>query len=298
MCSNPADFETAERFNKSVSFEELILRFQKIDPREKEIYLTGGEPTLHPQFFELLTILRKRCPGAKFIIDTNARMLFYRDFLEECLNYGKIEFQVSLCGHTAFLHDKITRTKGSFNQTVGGIKNLLSLRSKKNEVEIRVVIHKLTLPHLNDVYDFVFGDFFQPYSKKSISGIERLIFIFMEMEGRAGDNIKEVGITHTQAKPYLEELFSKIKNAPFEIRLYHFPLCALSPKLWSFIWRTLPEREITFLPQCQTCSFQKHCLGIHKDYLKYIGDKEFQPIKEQIKIKETNNFYHPIAKAI
>ena len=284
MCSNPPGYEKG----KGYDFKSLVLRFQKIDPGEKEIYLTGGEPTLHPQFFKLLTILRKRCPRAKIILDTNGRMFFYEDFLRECLGYGNLEFQVSLCAHTAFLHDKITQTEGSFEQTVKGIKNLLFLGSSENEVEIRVVIHKLTLPYLKEIYDFVAKNFPQ---------IVRLIFIFMEMEGQAQKNIEKVGITYKKARPYMEDFFKKIKSAPFEIRLYHFPLCVLQFKFWPYLWRTLPEKEITFLKKCSQCLYQKYCLGIHRDYLKMIGGKEFKPIRKKIEIQETENFHHPIKSA-
>ena len=281
MCSNPPGYEK----EKGYDFKNLVLRFQKINPKETEIYLTGGEPTLHPQFFKLLTILRKRCPRAKIILDTNGRMFFYRDFLKKCLGYGNLEFQVSLCAHTASLHDKITQTKGSFEQTVGGIKNLLSLKSAGNEVEIRVVIHKLTLPHLKEIYDFV---------AKNFPRITRLIFIFMEMEGRAQKNIEKVGITYKKARPHLENLFKKIRNSSFEVRLYHFPLCVLPSKFWPCLWRTLPEKEIAFLKKCNQCLYRKYCPGIHRDYLKIIGEKEFWPLRKKVKIQKTNNFYHPI----
>jgi hypothetical protein len=37
-------------------------------------------------------------------------------------------------------------------------------------------------------------------------------------------------------------------------------------------------------------------LGIHKDYLKLIGGKEFNPIKKKISLKVQDDFFHPILK--
>ncbi len=284
MCSNPSNYGEWGDY----SFRALISRFKKINPKEKDIYLTGGEPTLHPDFFELLNFLRKRCPEARIIIDTNARMFFYKDFLSRCLNYGNLEFQVSLCGHNAALHDKITGINGSFEQTIQGLKNLVLLGVGKSNIEMRVVIHKLTLENLEKIYDFI---------GKTFPQIGKLIFIFMEIEGMAGKNIKKVGTTYKKANPYLKSLLKKIMGSKhsFEVRFYHFSLCVLPPKFWPYLWRTLPEKEISFLSSCKECLYKKYCLGIHKDYLKYIGEKEFMPIIKKIKIEATNNFYHPIA---
>lgn len=281
MCSNPPNYGKWGDYG----FDALASRIKKISRTEKEIYLTGGEPTLHPDFFALLNLLRKRCPNARIVLDTNGRMFYYKDFFKKCLNYGNLEFQISLCGHAATLHDKITGAKGSFEQSVGGIKNLLLSGIKGKEIEIRVVIHKLTLESLEKIYNFIGKNFPQ---------IERLIFIFMEFEGAAGENRKIVGITYAKARPYLEKFFRKIENPHFKIRFYHFPLCVLPFGFWPYLWRTLPEKEIAFLPSCSDCFYKKHCLGIHKDYLKYIGEREFRPIRKKIKIKTTNNFYHPI----
>ncbi len=287
MCSNPSDYGQWGDYG----FDTLTTRIKKFSPKEEEIYLTGGEPTLRPNFFELLTAIRKRCPQARIIIDTNGRLFAYRDFLKKCLNYGNLEFQISLCGHNASLHDKITGVGGSFEQTIQGIKNLLLAGLGRNEIEIRAVIHKLTLPHLKEIYNF---------AQRKLKGIKRLVFIFMEMEGVAGENFKKAGITYEEARLDLAALLKKIINSKpcFEVRFYHFPLCVLSIEFWPYLWRTLPEKEIAFLPSCSKCFYKKYCLGIHKDYLKHVGGKEFQPIREKIKIEIINNFYHPIVNAI
>ncbi|MDD2673093.1 MAG: radical SAM protein [Syntrophales bacterium] len=281
MCSNPPDYDKWGDY----SLKSISSRIKNISLKEKEIYLTGGEPTIHPDFFSILDLIKKRCPKAKIIIDTNGRMFYYKKFLDKFLNYANIELQISLCGHNAHLHDKITEADGSFDQMVVGTKTLLDRKKKNSEVEIRVVIHKLTLPNFEKIFEFV---------SERFVGIKRLIFIFMEYEGMAGENIKKVGISYEEVWPYLKKAFSKIRSIPLEVRFYHFPLCVLPKKTWPYLWRTLPEKEVDFLPSCRKCLYKKYCLGVHKDYLRLVGKKEFRPINEKIKLKTINNPYHPI----
>lgn len=284
MCTNPPGYKK----EKDYDYEKLIDRYKNLDSKEREIYLTGGEPTFHPRFFNFLNFLRKKCPKAKITIVTNGRFLSYPSFAKKCLTIGNVSFQIAVHGAKSSLHDKITGVKGSFEETVKGIKNLLDLRSGQSEIELRIIMHKLTFPHVRDIYQFLI---------KNFSQTERIVFIFMEMEGMAGVNIKKIGIKYKDARPYLEEMFSDFEISPLEIRLYHFPLCTLPPKFWPYVWRTLPSEEIVYLPICERCEYKTHCLGIHKLYPEYMGTREFSPIKERNPaIKITNNFHHPIEK--
>ncbi len=120
----------------------------------------------------------------------------------------------------------------------------------------------------------------------------------MEMEGMAEKNFRLVGLTHQELKPYLN--LKKIKEwakGPKEVRLYHFPLCTLEPELWPYVWRTLREEEVTFLPSCKNCLYKKYCLGIHRDYLRIVGGKEFRPIKKKVGLRTQRFFHHPIIKS-
>ena len=173
-----------------------------------------------------------------------------------------------------------------FDQTVKGLDNIPKYRNSSQELEIRIIITKLTYRNIGETVNFV---------KKRFPGVDRIILIFMEMEGMAEENFKLVGLKYKDFKPYIDlKKIGEWKNGLREIRLYHFPLCVLEPELWQYAWRTLRGEEVTFLPFCRQCRYKKHCLGIHKDYLKMVGDKEFRPIKKKIGLKTQKFFHHPI----
>ena len=247
--------------------------------------MTGGEPTIHPDFFKIISFIRKKIPQIIIELDTNGRRFFYPSFVKKLLRFGGINICTSLHGFDAKTHDAVTRTPGSFEQTIKGLDNIFKYKELGlNDIEIRIIITKITCKYVEKILRLI---------KDRFSEVDRVVIVFMEMEGQAGDNFKIVGLTHSQFRKFIPKITKWIPEFK-GFRFYHFPLCTISPSLWKYTWRTLPEYEVTFLPRCKICLYKKYCLGVHKDYLKKIGEKEFKPIKKKYIIKETGNFYHPI----
>lgn len=288
MCTNPPEFKNKKE-SLLYSRQNLLSRVESWKEEGlgmDNINLTGGEPTIHPDFLFLLRKIRKILPKNKIIIVSNGRMFSYSEFAKDCLKTKNLCLEIALHGPNAKLHDKVTCVKGSFDQTVKGLNNILKYRNSSQELEIRIIITKLTYKNLGETVNF---------AKKRFPGVDRIILIFMEMEGMAKKNFKLVGLKYKEFKPYIDlKKIGEWRNGLKEIRLYHFPLCVLEPELWQYAWRTLRGEEVTFLPSCRQCRYRKYCLGIHKDYLKLVGDKEFRPIKKKIGLKTQKFFHHPI----
>lgn len=291
MCTNPAGFQDKSR-SFLYSKEEVIFRLKNKSEKslktKENINFTGGEPTIHPEFLFLMKETRSLFPDNRIVMATNGRMFSYYSFTKECLSLNNLAFEIAVHGPNSSLHDGITRTKGSFDQTVRGIKNILKYRNFTQKLEIRIVITKLNYKKIEDTVRFI---------KKEFPGINAIILIFMEMEGLVGKNFKIVGLSYKNfINSFSFEKFEEWTKDFSEMRLYHFPLCTLPPKVWPFAWRTLREDEVTFLPRCLKCRFKKYCLGIHKEYIELIGGEEFQPIIKNIKIKKREYFHNPIIK--
>lgn len=291
MCTNPLGFREKDE-SSSYSRKAVISRIKSWKRNQKynkeNINLTGGEPTIHPEFLKLLGEIREIFPQNKIVMASNGRMFSYPWFAKKCLKINNFSLEIAIHSANPRLHDAITGVKGSFKQTLTGIYNILKYKNPTQELEIRIVITKLNYKYLDDIADLV---------KREFSGTNRLVLIFMEMEGHAKKNFNLVGLTYQDLKPCLPlSQLEKWKKGLPEIRLYHFPLCVLEPGSWEYAWRTLREKEITFLPRCNQCLYKNYCLGIHQDYLELVGDKEFQPIRKKINLQVQDFFHHPIIK--
>ncbi|HUW48524.1 MAG TPA: radical SAM protein [Patescibacteria group bacterium] len=84
---------------------------------------TGGEPTLREDLPELLLYAENR--GAVTGLITNGRRLKDKSYTEQLEKAGLDFVQVTLESHKPQIHDQMTATKGSWKETLAGIKNAL-----------------------------------------------------------------------------------------------------------------------------------------------------------------------------
>jgi len=289
MCTNTDLMRKDSWFNYDsvIAFLEKELKKNNCSVPES-IGLTGGETTICPYFFQIMQYIRQRFPETVIRVLTNGRMFVYNRFRKKTLAFRKIDFIIPVHGYDAKSHDRITQVPGSFYQTVAGLEKLLVEKKPDQKIEIRVIATCLNLKIIPKILKLIEEKFF---------GVERVVLIFLEFEGRAEINKNRVGITYQQIQPILKQKQVKKYFKIFkDLRLYHFPLCVLEPSFWPYVWRTLPKEEVTFLAECQKCLLKKYCLGIHKSYLSYFKKPEIKPWLDLkgVKIKENENFYNPI----
>ncbi|MDD5628717.1 MAG: radical SAM protein [Elusimicrobia bacterium] len=117
----------------------------------RRVVLSGGEPTLHPRYLAVVR-LAKRLGYTHIQTITNGRRFCYPDFLRAALAAGLNEVTFSLHGHTAALHDRLTRVPGSFVQALAGLR--AALAAPGLIVSVDVVINRLNLPVLRRLLEF------------------------------------------------------------------------------------------------------------------------------------------------
>lgn len=266
-CINKYDSFYKRRDPPLKSIKETI---DNINPKEDYFGVGGGEPTLRKEFFEILEYARKKHSNMYIFVTTNGRMFYYKDFARKLneLNLGNFMLGMSIYGHNKEIHESITRTKGSFKQTVIGIKNLLFFNIP---VEVRVIINRINYMYLEEIANFI---------SKEFKGIERLVFINMKYTGNALVNREKVSVNISEVVPFVVKAVKALENKNFDTRFYHFPLCILPKELWCMA-KGVTKREteeLTFVEACKRCKMIKDCPRIWKTYVYLFGDKEFKAI--------------------
>jgi len=261
----------------SVNKEDPPLRQVKdlidaIESGSDYLGLSGGEPTLRKELFEILEYVKKRNPDLYVFLVSNGRMFSYRQFTEKLAKVRPKNFMVgiALYGHNPELHDSVTRAKGGFEQTIRGVKNLLDAGVR---VEIRVVVNRLNYKHLEAIARFVM---------KELPSIDRMVFVNMKMTGNAFKNRGKVSVRISDVVPFAQKAVVALEKSGIETRLYHFPLCVIPRDLWPFAEGITKHDigELVFTGVCNLCSIKDRCCKIWATYLVVFGGDEFKAIKQ------------------
>jgi len=266
---------------------EVINKLKKDRPlKDPYIAISGGEPTLNKDLLGILSSVKKEFPEKELCLLTNGRMFAYREYALKFASsrLDNLKIAIPIHGHSQNLHDSITASPGSFRQTIAGLRNLLE---KDLPVEIRVVINRLNFKHLLDIAKFI---------RRNFSGALYVVFIAMEIEGKAVENREMMAPKYKEFIPDLEASVDYLLKAGIDIRLYHFPLCLIKPGHWNLCWNSVERIDVQFLPVCKKCGVRKFCMGALKSYARNVSRKEFKAINHHPAIIESSNKQNPILR--
>ncbi|MBU2529483.1 MAG: radical SAM protein [Elusimicrobia bacterium] len=279
MCTNMDSFikQNSARYDlkhQIKKFENYLIHGGTYVTNSKDtsfLSLTGGEPTLHPDFFKLITYFRRRVPGSRMVLLTNARKFASPAFTKKFMSLAKPPFEIgcALHGSTAAKYEAITRAKGAFAQALKGIENILKL-SNGQRLEIRIVLIKQNIKDFENILRLLLRKF--PDTSKY-----RIVVIQYEIEGMSLINHKKIALTLKESSAIINRSFNSIRKFE-DFRLYHFPLCVLSAGLRKYAWITLPREDRIYKKECGKCSQKKKCLGLMKSYVQYFGSDEIQSL--------------------
>lgn len=217
-----------------------------------ELGITGGEPTLlGDDFFELLALCKAHLPTTELHCLTNGRTFAWKSFAERL---GKMELPQLMLGIPLYadsytLHDYIVQASGAFNQTVQGLHNLALYNQR---VEIRIVLHQLSIPRLVKLVRFIYRNF--PF-------VEHIALMGLENTGYTPHNIDKLWIDPAEYVAELTEAVEFLATHKMHVSIYNHQLCLLPEVLWPFARRSISDWKNVYLPACDSCAVKEICGG-------------------------------------
>ena len=279
------------------SKDNLIEGKKKYDLTTKEIYeliniayndgvnvivLTGGEVTIRKDFDKIID----KCKQKKFYISiqTNGRYLSKPLVKNTINNTEQIRLIVALHGAKSLTHDIVTQIKGSFLETITGLKEMVDLNK---HIILKVVISKINQKELSDIVLL-----------SSEIGLKYITFAFPHGQGAARKNFGEIIPTYTSLKDELEKTIKTSKQNNVNIQFEAIPFCII-PKHLKLVGEVRYKntdiictqvKEDTFNwndarmsikkkgKNCKLCYFDNLCEGVWQEYIEAFGEQEFIPI--------------------
>lgn len=285
LCNNNCLFcaqgEEKKKYG-NLSTEE-IKKLLKISRKNCQmVVLTGGEPTIRKDIIELVSFA-KNLKFSVIQIQSNGRMLAYKDFCQKIIKAGANEFSIALHGHIAQLHEYLTNSKGSFKQTCLGIKNLKSLGQN---VLTNTVVVKPNYRHLVEITKLLI-----------VLKVDQFQFSFVHPIRSAAKNFDNIVPRISLVIPYLKKAIALGEYFKKRVTTEAIPHCFLENKQHCISESFMPKMTVfdagqTILdfsnvrindekakgPECPKCKYFKICEGTWKEYPQVFGWKEFKPI--------------------
>jgi len=242
---------SSTNYTKDYSTKEIISAIEDtIDGSEQEIQLSGGEPTLRKDLIQILRKINELNPNAKIQINTNGRMLSYKGWAKDLSSLNIVDsIMTDLHAHNSELHDKITQVKGSFDQTIKGIKNILD---EKIELVIIVLVNGLNYRSLPEIAAFI----------KDNLRDAKVSFNYTWFVNNAYSNRSQLFVKVENTAPHLQKAADILgKNCVF----MHFPVCIFNPKYQKYAVKqsfVTEDREDYPSQKCNECTLKSKCRGI------------------------------------
>jgi His-Xaa-Ser system radical SAM maturase HxsC len=254
MCSQPPiPVDDRGRIREHLRLIELI------DPETPELGITGGEPTLLKSgFLQIVERARDLLPRTALHVLSNGRLFYYGSFARALamIEHPDLVVGVPLYSDLDFEHDFVVQAAGAFDETLAGLQNLGRYGVA---VEIRVVIHRLTVPRLLQLAEFIYRNL--PFSA-------HVALMGLEMTGFTIPNLEALWIDPVDYGKELVEATTFLAARGLHVSIYNHPLCVVPRQLWPFCRQSISDWKNEYLPLCTACAVRESCGGFFTSVVK------------------------------
>jgi len=227
------------------------------------INFMGQEPTLRKDIIELIGYARD-LNFKEVGITTNGRMFAYPDFTKDIFKNGLTQIVLTVVGSTPQMHDSHTLVKGSFDQALTGIKNILLYKKPNFSFIINIMVTQKNVKNLSKMVDF--------YADLGIKEIN--IGHIMPLNEKIVRS-KKIVAQMSQVVPFLIKCQDKY-GQQIKFLFVEYPACVFPKKYRHLAFPCLEENpQKKRIKLCQECQYKNSCMGISGAYLNLYGDKEF-----------------------
>lgn len=230
--------------------------------RIPSLFLTGGEPTIHPGLADIVRRFREN-GGWRASMQTNGVRLADKSYTASLKKAGVELLMISLNGAEAKTHDSITRVNGSFSKTLAGIRNAVEAGIATIASFVICTANYRELPTLAELVC-------------DISPDVPLALNYMTSFMRSDLATRELIPSFTDVAPYINAAYEAARERGQGIGIYDCfmgaPPCAFpSVKKIAFCPNTNVE-GFSKLAFCKRCRFNSGCAGFHDGYLALYRD--------------------------
>jgi len=312
VCNNNCIFcmeedRDARYVNNSAMTEERVRWVLESHAGAQEVCFTSGEPTTNenlPIYVGWAKALKYR----QISVMTNGRRLGYLPYSVALAKAGMNRYYISIHGHNAKLHDGLTRTPTSFDQTLAGIDAIAKMKRFGIELHTSTVVTSRNMPHFTEIYRFL-----------REHGVDQVVFNVMQANGRANTFFDQIFPSYTEIATNFRAFIAAQRAAgesKTQAFLVDIPLCTTEgipdfnrgyiekyrhfdlastaglpaaqredrqaegkgKGLVLVTRQDLDDQQRSKRPECASCHYNAVCEGVWVNYSRRNGWDEFVPV--------------------
>lgn len=237
-----------------------------------EVSLTGGEPTVRPDFLDLVRHARD-LGYRRVAITTNGWRLARPEFFQEACDAGLTSLGISVHGPTAEIHDAATGHPGSFLRALQAIRNAVATHGSSRPVRLNTftVIHRGNAHCLDQMGQVL-----------SALGVRLMVFQPGILSKSNFMEASQVQVPLSEVVDGLRSVILEGTRRGFRVKLFNLPPCLFRDVLHgldldAYERATFRENDdarpgsrsrgddagYMRLPACGTCVLAHACPGLH-----------------------------------
>lgn len=242
----------------------------------------GGEPTIHPKWFEVLELVRS--VGYREVhLQTNATKIADADFARRTCELGVNLFIISLHGDDPETHDTQTHTPGGFVRVLEAIRNVKALGAK---VRTNTVITRQNVSRLPSIAKVACD-----------AGVDHFNISNLHPVGSALFSLLRILPSFEEIRSYLYPAVDHCLSRDRRVTLEGFPYCTVREKAHLHLNNDYRDIKMmirgqviedydafmsnsmrTYGESCKPCAVRSQCGGVYREYVGYRGWNDFQPL--------------------
>lgn len=247
MCSQPP-----RAIDDRWILHEIRQALPLVDKQTRSLGFTGGEPLLEWQeFIDTLADCRDLLPETAIHVLSNGRGFADSSVAAAWagVRHPRLTVGIPVYAVVDSIHDYVVQAKGAFDETVLGI---LKLKDNGQRVEIRVVLHAITAPHVISTSRWI---------ARNLPFVDHVALMGLENTGFAIANDKLLWIDPIDYRDQLAEAVDILDGARMHVSVYNLPRCVLARSVWPFAAQSISDWKNDFLPECEPCQEKSRCSG-------------------------------------
>ncbi|WP_375786905.1 His-Xaa-Ser system radical SAM maturase HxsC [Bradyrhizobium sp. Pha-3] len=247
MCSQPPK-DVDDRWLLGEIKESLRL----IDPATRALTFTGGE-TLSDweDFIDVLKECRDRLPTTAIQVLTNGRAFADSRIVDawKGIDHPNLMAAIPVYASVDHVHDHVVQAKGAFDETILGI---LKLKDRGQRVEIRVVLHALTAPIIEETGRWL---------ARNLPFVDHVALMGLENTGFAIANDAVLWMDPVDYSDGLARAVDRLSAAGVNVSVYNLPKCVLPKSVWPNALQSISDWKNGFVEECDRCDSKNTCSG-------------------------------------